>query len=266
MSSVDGERIAPVTYLFGSATAPAPATTDTHDTIRPPETAGGAPLERPASGPKFVDLSEPEPTQPNRTEPNLAEPNLTEPNRTEPNLTGAGAADTVPAPDRPRASSKAAGSFDRISNVSMYALARRGMSSVEMHDYLLGREFEQSAVEVEVGRLERVDLLDDHALAQTLIRTLQSRKGFGRSALTAELRRRKLDPVSIESAMAELDDDDELERATSIAIKRAGQLRSLDAATAKRRLGDFLMRRGYSGSVVSQAVQQALAPSGPSFR
>ena len=148
----------------------------------------------------------------------------------------------------------------------MYALARRGMSSREMRDYLLGREFESSEVDIEIERLEKVALLDDHALAETLIRTLQSRKGLGRSALTAELRRRNVDPVAVESALAVLDDDDELERAVVIAMKRAGQLRSLDATTAKRRLGDFLMRRGYSGSVVLKAVQAALAPTGPTFR
>jgi regulatory protein len=200
VNAADGERIAPVTYLFGAA----------------------APTEGEA---KAVVRSS-----------------------------------TADSREKPKSS------FDRISNVSMYALARRGMSSREMSDYLLGREFESSDVDAEIMRLESVALLDDLALAETLIRTLQARKGLGRSALTAELRRRNIAQVAIETALTALDDDDELDRAVAIAEKRAGQLRSLDATTAKRRLGDFLMRRGYSGSVVSKAVQQALAPSGPTFR
>ncbi|CAN5266130.1 hypothetical protein BH11ACT4_BH11ACT4_14240 [soil metagenome] len=157
------------------------------------------------------------------------------------------------------------GSFERVSNVSMYALARRGMSSKEMRDYLLGREFDEEAVDEEIERLERVGLLDDDSLAETLVRTLRDRKGLGRSALTAELRRRHVDGDAIEEAMGGLDDD-ELERATAIAVKRAPQLRALDTVTAKRRLGAFLMRKGYSGSVVSTAVQRALEPAGPTFR
>ena len=86
------------------------------------------------------------------------------------------------------------------------------------------------------------------------------------SALTAELRRRKLEPAAVESALDDLETGDELERATDIALRRAPQLRSLDQATAKRRLGAFLMRKGYSGSVVSAAVAAALTPSGPVFR
>jgi SOS response regulatory protein OraA/RecX len=157
------------------------------------------------------------------------------------------------------------GRFERVNNVSMHALARRGMSSREMRDYLVGREFDGPAVDEEIERLESVGLLDDDSLAETLVRTLRDRKGLGRSAVTAELRRRHLDGDAIEEAMGGLDDD-ELERATAIAVKRAPQLRALDAVTAKRRLGAFLMRKGYSGSVISTAVQRALAPAAPTFR
>lgn len=159
------------------------------------------------------------------------------------------------------------GGFDPINNVSLNALTRRGMSAAEMRDYLVGREFESDDVDLEVERLIGVGLLDDRALAQTLVRTLRERKGLGRSALTAELRRRKLDSGAIAEALDEPEVDDELQRAIVIAVKRAPQLRSLDQTTAKRRLGAFLMRKGYSGSVVSTAVAAALAPSGgPVFR
>ncbi len=158
--------------------------------------------------------------------------------------------------------------FDPISNVSMSALARRGMSAEEMANYLVGREFESDEVELECERLLGVGLLDDLALAETLVRTLRERKGLGLSALTAELRRRRIDSSAIEEALAELDSgDDELSRATALAERRAPQLRSLDQTTAKRRLSAFLMRKGYSGSVVAAAVAAALAPvGGPVFR
>ena len=147
----------------------------------------------------------------------------------------------------------------RAHNVSMHALTRRGMSSAEMTALLRSRNLDGADVEIEVTRLEEVGLLDDRELASNLVRTLQDRKGLGRSAITAELRRRKVDSVAIEEALSELDGDDELTRAREIALKRAPQLRSLDAETARRRLGAFLMRKGYSGSVVSSAVASALA-------
>ena len=154
----------------------------------------------------------------------------------------------------------------RAESISMSALTRKGMSSWEMADRLRSKDLDADTVATEVARLERVGLLDDLDLAQNLIRTLQDRKGLGRSGITAELRRRHVDPDAIEQALAELDGDDETTRATEIAIKRAPQLRSLDSTTAKRRLSAFLMRKGYSGAAISAAVAAALEPSGPRFR
>ncbi len=219
-----GERIAPVTYLFGAKPAEAAE----------PVSEDHAPVAISAAiSPSYPAFRDESPASAVREE-------------------------------QPRATGER-GNFDRVSNVSMHALARRGMSSREMRDYLVGREFDDEAVQEEIERLEGVGLLDDDSLAETLVRTLRDRKGLGRSALTAELRRRHVDGDAIEEAMGSLDDD-ELERATAIAAKRAPQLRALDSVTAKRRLGAFLMRKGYSGSVISTAVQRALAPSGPTFR
>jgi regulatory protein len=157
----------------------------------------------------------------------------------------------------------------RAHNVSLSALARRGVSSEEMANLLARRELDAPAIEAEIERLERVGLLDDSELARTLVRTLRERKGLGRSAITAELRRRRIDPAVIADALEEADeadDGDELTRARELAARRAPQLRSLDPETARRRLGAFLMRKGYSGSIVASAVASALAPNHPALR
>lgn len=162
---------------------------------------------------------------------------------------------------------KADHGFDRISNVAMHALARRGMSSREMHDYLVGREFAEDAAAGEVDRLESVGLLDDLQLAETLVRSLRQRKGLGRAALRAELGRRKVDPDAIAAALEQLEDDEHA-MALEIATKRAGQLRSVDRETAMRRLVSFLLRKGYSSGIATRAAQTALGPSrgsGPAF-
>ena len=152
----------------------------------------------------------------------------------------------------------------RQENISMHALTRRGMSVAEMTRLLEAREIEPDEVEAELERLSGAGLLDDAALAENLVRTLQGRKGLGRSAISAELRRRKVDQSAIDEALGSIDPDDELTRAIEVATKRAGQLSSYDAATAKRRLGAYLQRRGYSGSVFSAAMEAALSPGGGS--
>jgi SOS response regulatory protein OraA/RecX len=148
----------------------------------------------------------------------------------------------------------------------MHALTRRGMSVAEMTRLLEAREIDPDEIDAEIERLEGVGLLDDQALADTLVRTLQDRKGLGRSAVSAELRRRKIDQSAIDEALESIDTDDELTRAIEVATKRAGQLSSYDPETAKRRLGAYLMRRGYNGSILTQAMNAALTSGGPRFR
>ena len=140
------------------------------------------------------------------------------------------------------------------------------MSVAEMTRLLEAREIDPDDVHAEIERLEGVGLLDDQALADTLVRTLQDRKGLGRSAVSAELRRRKIDQSAIDEALESIDTDDELTRAIEVATKRAGQLSSYDPETAKRRLGAYLMRRGYNGSILTQAMNAALTSGGPRFR
>ncbi len=146
----------------------------------------------------------------------------------------------------------------RAENVAMHALTRRGQSVQEIRDLLTARELDADEIETEIERLSGVGLLDDADLAENLVRTLTERKKLGRSALLAELRRRKIDPLAIEEAVAELDRDDEDERCLELARQRARQLNSLDDQTAERRLSAFLQRKGYSGDAIRKSVRTAL--------
>jgi regulatory protein len=136
------------------------------------------------------------------------------------------------------------------------------MSRWELQQVLQRREVDERIAEAELDRLERVGLLDDAALAVTLVYTQHTRKGLGRTAIAHELRRRHIDQDIIEDALSEIEDDDERERALELAHKRAGQLRGLDDETARRRLSGFLSRKGYSNEIVRSAVDSALGNRG----
>lgn len=158
----------------------------------------------------------------------------------------------------------------RAENVSLNGLTRRNMSRWEIEKLLTSRDLSEEIIAAEVARLEGVGLIDDAALAETLVRTRRERKGLGRQALIAELRQRHIDPDLIDAALAtdDSDDDAEQERANELAVKKARALASYDQATAKRRLTGFLMRKGYSSSVVQAATAVALGErsSGVQFR
>lgn len=154
----------------------------------------------------------------------------------------------------------------RAEKISVHALTRRGMSRWELGEVLLSRELDVCIIEAELDRLERAGLIDDAALAETIVRTQHDRKGLGRSALVAELRKRRIDQSAIDEALEQLEDGDEEHRAIALAERRAPQLRGLDHATAVRRLSGFLQRKGYSGSIIRMAVDRALPRAGSGVR
>ncbi|WP_313543322.1 regulatory protein RecX [Leifsonia aquatica] len=147
----------------------------------------------------------------------------------------------------------------KVSAVTIRQLARRGMSRWELEQVLLKREIEPEVFGPELDRLETLGVIDDASLAVSLAFTQHSRKGLGRSSIEQDLKRRHIDPELIEIALADIADEDELERATELAVKRIGQLSSYDEETARRRLHGFLARKGYSSSIVRQAMDAAFA-------
>lgn len=146
-------------------------------------------------------------------------------------------------------------------HVSITALARRGLSRRELERHLRDREFDQHEIDAELARLEEVGFIDDVALAQNLVGTLQERKGLGRSGIAAELTRRLLSPAAIEYALELIDSGDEVSRARELAVNWVRQHGDVDRETATRRLSGYLARRGYGGSTVRAAIEQTIAPS-----
>lgn len=147
-------------------------------------------------------------------------------------------------------------------SISVAALARRDLSSTEVRDRLLEREVDAEVADAEVERLRSIGLIDDERLVQTLVERLRRRKGLGRSGLRAELRRRGLDTQMIDAALDEIDVDDERRVALDAATRRARTLGGLERSVAERRLSGYLSRRGFSGSIMRDAVDAALAEAG----
>lgn len=145
-------------------------------------------------------------------------------------------------------------------------LRGRGLSVSEARSYLRGLGFD------DVVQNETVDLcvargyLDDAVLAEQLVYAGSTRKGQGRRAISLALSQRGIDRSVIESALAELPDDD-AERALEFARTKAKSLSRLDHEVAMRRLMGQLARRGFGGSVARDAAQEALREvAGPRFR
>ena len=137
-------------------------------------------------------------------------------------------------------------------------LARKARSSGELRRELHGLGHDHAEVDGVVLECESRLYLDDLGLARVLAETLRARKRASRSQIRLKLRERLLPDGVIETALGELDDDEEHELLRAAASERARKMGGLDRQTAERRLLGFLARRGWSGERAVRVAREAL--------
>lgn len=146
--------------------------------------------------------------------------------------------------------------FDKAFRAATRRLARRAMSTKMIADKLRELGHAPEVSERVLARLEELDLLDDAAYGEALIRDQLSRKAAG-----PRLLQQKLYQKGIRGALADrliheatADDDEQLQSATEFARKRTASLARFDAPTRKRRLYGQLARRGFTPDVIKAAM------------
>lgn len=108
-----------------------------------------------------------------------------------------------------------------------------------------------AAAEV-VDYLERAGILDDRALATAYLDEML-RKGFGYRRVRASLFKKKLENDLIEEKLSDYPMDRELERAIKLASGRIRANGSVEAEDEQVKITGFLMRKGYSRQVSTEA-------------
>ncbi|MBN1122982.1 MAG: RecX family transcriptional regulator [Anaerolineae bacterium] len=115
------------------------------------------------------------------------------------------------------------------------------------------KKFSETTVETVIERLERSGLLDEAAFARYWVENRSQFKPRSARALRYELRQKGVSDPAIQAAMEDLDEETEAYRAAQSRMHRYAQA---DEETFRKRLGDFLSRRGFSYSIVRTVLDQ----------
>lgn len=142
--------------------------------------------------------------------------------------------------------------------VALRKLDAHACSRAELTSAIEGRGFSADLALQVVDRLEAVGLVDDQAYADALVRSRFSGTGASGRALREVLVRKGLEPGIIERALSQISRDDEAERAAQLVARKRQSLAGVPRQSAYRRLCSMLARKGYSPSVASNAVRDAL--------
>ena len=132
-------------------------------------------------------------------------------------------------------------------------LAHRPRSRAELEARLRRKGHPAEAIDHALRRLTELGYVEDGAFARAWVRERWRRRGP--RALVAELRQKGVERDRIERALAEAPSD-LLTWALEVGRRRARQLADADPEVFRRRLGAYLLRRGFPSTVVRQAVER----------
>jgi regulatory protein len=138
-------------------------------------------------------------------------------------------------------------------------LAYRPRSEAEVRDRLERSGADQAVIEAVIERLKERGYLDDAEFARFWVEGRQRFSPRSAYALRQELRRKGLDDVAVATAVSNLDAAASAYEAARPRALRLSSLAGGDPKLFRRKIGDFLLRRGFDYDVVREVVGRLLS-------
>lgn len=142
--------------------------------------------------------------------------------------------------------------------VALRQLDTRSRSRHELHSAITNRGFSDAVANEVLDRLENVGLINDAAYAAMIVRDRFALRGAVGRAIREELKRKGISSQNIDAAMAQIDTDDEYERAVELAHRKLKSCRGLPRQKAWSRISGMLSRKGYSPSICARVITHVL--------
>ena len=133
-----------------------------------------------------------------------------------------------------------------------FFLSFRPRSESEIRQNLRKHKISEPVIEHTLERLRQTRLAGDGDFARAWVENRTTFRPRGRRALESELRLKGLDQTTIQAALADVDEDS---LAYQAALRKALRFQGLDWLEFRKKLSDFLARRGFPYAVLAPVVK-----------
>lgn len=133
-------------------------------------------------------------------------------------------------------------------------LSRKPRTSQEIAKRLKEKGREEQVIVGILARLEKEGLINDALYAQEWAGQRVRNRGKGKMWVRQELRQKGVSKPLIEEALGSVTEEDEFNSALTMGAKKWRQSTG-EIVDKKRKTGTFLMRRGFSGGLVSKVLR-----------
>jgi len=136
---------------------------------------------------------------------------------------------------------------------AMLYLSYRARSEKEIRQNLHKHEIPDAIIEETLERLKNIRLVDDNQFAQMWVENRNTFRPRSKRALEIELRQKGLNNEAIQASLSNVDEE---ALAYEAGLKRATRFKGQEWSEFRKKLSEFLARRGFSYSTIASIVSR----------
>lgn len=153
--------------------------------------------------------------------------------------------------------------YARCEAAAMRLLKVRPRTEGELERSLRTKGFPEVVVRSVMEALKASGDLDDRVFARLWATEKLRRGASGKRRVAAELRAKQIDQHTAEEETEKVfGGENEIDIAKQVALRRAAKMPALEEQAKRRRLYDYLLRRGFESEVAAEATRFALGHAG----
>lgn len=141
-------------------------------------------------------------------------------------------------------------------NKALHYLGFRMRSEGEVRTKLKENEFGEAVIDEAIKKLYEHKFLDDRAFSEALMRTQMNSGKKGPRAIQQDMQKKGIDKQMQKEVLDSYTEEEQLEIARGLAEKIAAKEKLKTPSQIKQKISDFLMRKGYSYTLISQAAAE----------
>ena len=165
--------------------------------------------------------------------------------------------------DRPRGGAEPDADPESVARqICLRLLSAAPRTQAQLAAALRRRGVPDDAAATVLERFAEVKLIDDELFARAWVESRHHGRGLAGRALGAELRQRGVGSHDIDTALSQLDPEQELATARELIDRRLPATAGMPAPARMRRLTGVLARKGYPPGLAYRVVREALEREG----
>ena len=145
--------------------------------------------------------------------------------------------------------------FDKAIGYAYRLFSIRSRSEKELKDRLYKKGFGRETVETVLTRLKENKIIDDSNFAKLWVESRMRQNPKGKIVLRKELREKGISSSVIESAISEKSINEDA-TVKELALERYEKIKTLPREKIRKRLFDFLARRGFDFETIGETIKE----------